>query len=152
MTRREFAGWVPAERHEHYDAQDNLTGYTVVIRESRIDDADRAEFLGLARFDREVAHGSCGFHPSIADDEDNVFTPETHTCPVCAGLAQWERVLHEQDEKAAKASPNAPARTPRPSDGRIPYMRFLSPDEAEQLKQSRGGDHGDSPRARSPRA
>lgn len=150
MTPRELSGWVPAERHEHYDAEDHLTGYTVVIRESRIDDADRAALLGLALFEDQVCR--CGFHPSIADDESNVFTPETHTCPVCAGLAQWERVLHDQDEKAAKATPDAPARASRPSDGRVPYMRFLSPHEAEQLLKSRGGEHGDSPRARSPRA
>ena len=150
MTPRELAGWVPAERHEPYDADDRLTGYTVVIRESRINDYDRTELLGLAMFEDQVCR--CGFHPSIADDDSNVFTPETRKCPVCAGEAQWDRMLHEQDEAASKAAPDAPARTPRPSDGRYPYMRFLSPDEAEQLKQTRGGEHGDSPRARSPRA
>lgn len=135
MTPRELSGWVPAERHEHFDAEGNLTGYTVVIRESRIDDADRASLLGLAMFEDQVCR--CGFHPSIADDDDNTFTPEARKCPVCAGEAQWSRMLSDEDEKASKAAPHAPPGAPRPSDGRYPYMRFLSPAEAEKVKQTR---------------
>ena len=144
MSPRELGGWTPSERHEHYDAEDNLTGYTVVIRESRIDDAGRSALLGLAHFEADVSAHRCGFHSSIALDKDNAFQPETVDCPVCAGLEQWERLLHEQDEKAAKANPDAPARAPRPSDGRVPYMRFLSPDEAEQIREdrTRGGIRG----------
>lgn len=135
MTPRELAGWVPAERHEHYDADDNLTGYTVVVRESRIDDADRAALLGLAMYEDQLS--PCGFHPSIASDEDNAFAPETVDCPVCAAMAQWERVLRAEDEKFAKDNPDAAPRTKRPSDGRFPYMRFLSPDEAAQMRTER---------------
>lgn len=140
MTPRELAGWVPAERHEHFDADDNLTGYTVVIRESRIDDADRAALLGLALFEDQTC--SCGFHPSIADDKENVFAAESRTCPVCAGRARQERELHERDAKAAKASPDAAASVPRPSDGVKPYMRWLSPNEAEQLRLNKPGGPG----------
>lgn len=150
MTPREFAGHVPTERHEHYDADDNLTGYTVVIRESRIDDSDRAALLGLAMFEAQVCR--CGFHPSLADDKENVFAAESRTCPVCAGYARQERELHERDQAAAKSAPDAPASARRPSDGVHPYMRLLSPDEAAELRASRGGEHGDSPRARNPRA
>lgn len=123
MTPRELAGWTPAERHEHYDAEDNLTGYTVVIRESRIDDADRRDLLALLRFRGEVCR--CGFHPSLTDPESgNTFQPETKKCPVCAGEAQWSRHLHAADEKHAKANEDAPPLSPRPSDGRHSYMRF----------------------------
>jgi hypothetical protein len=135
MTPRELAGWVPAERHEHYDADDNLTGYTVVIRESRINDDDRTSLLGLAMFEDQLCR--CGFHPSLTDDDDNMWEPGVRKCPVCAGEAQWDRMLHDEDEAAAKAAPDASGRAPRPSDGRHPYMRLLSPDEAAELRQTR---------------
>lgn len=152
MTPRELTGWVPSERHEHFDADDNLTGYTVVIRESRINDADVAALLGLAQFEAELTR--CGFHASIAKDTENGFVPETDYCPVCAGLEKWERIQREADAAWEKANPDAPPALSRPSDGRTPYMRFLSPDENEQLRQtrSRGGEHGNSPREGTPRA
>lgn len=124
MTPREFLGWVPAERHVHYDADGNQAGYTIVERESRIDDSDRAELLALAQHDAEV--GPCGYHPLIASDPTNTFTPETQVCPVCAAMDLWNRVLNEQDN----VPHDAPAKTPRPSDGRHSYMRMLTPEQA----------------------
>lgn len=94
-----------------------------------------AALLGLAEFEAGLTR--CGFHASIAKDLDNGFAPETDYCPVCAGLDQWERFQREEDEKWTKANPDAPARVARPSDGRIPYMRFLSPDEVAQLREGR---------------
>lgn len=135
MTPRELSGWVPAERHEHYDADDNLTGYTIVVRDSRIDDADRAALLGLAQFENEVC--GCGFHPSLADDKANVFAFETRECPVCAGHAQGDRKLQDQDRTFAEANPKTDPLTKRPSDGVHPYMRLLSPREAEELRAKR---------------
>lgn len=126
MTEREFSGWVPAERHVHYAADEvTVTGYTVVERESRIDDADRVELLALMQHDAEV--GPCGYHPVIATDPENVFTPETQKCPVCAAMAVWERVLNEQDT----VPHDAPAKQPRPSDGRHSFMRWMTPEQAE---------------------
>jgi hypothetical protein len=125
MTLREFSGWVPAERHLHFDADGNATGYTIVERESRIDDADRTELMALAQHDAAI--GPCGYHPIIAKDEANTFTPETDICPVCAAIDKWNRMLDEQDKKI---SPDAPATEPRPSDGRHSYMRMLSPEQA----------------------
>jgi hypothetical protein len=134
MTPREFSGHVPAEKHLHYDATGNLTGWTVVERESRIDDADRADLLGLARYELEVC--SCGYHPSIADDPENIFQPASKKCPVCGGLDVWHRILHEQDEQATPK--DAPPKQPRPSDGRKTYMRRLTPDEAARAAPAAG--------------
>lgn len=125
MTPREFSGWVPAERHTHYDTEGNPTGYTIVERESRIDDGDRVELLALAQYEAQLC--SCGWHPLVADDKDNVFTPEDRICPNCAGMAVWSRIHAEED---AKVPHNAPARTSRPSDGRHSYMRMLTPEQA----------------------
>lgn len=136
MTPRELSGWVPAEKHLHYDAEGALTGWTVVERESRIDDADRADLLGLARYEVEVC--SCGYHPSITHDPENGFMPESDVCPVCGGLDLQHRVLHEQDEKATPK--DAPAKKPRPSDGRKTYMRRMTPEEVTSRRESeRGG-------------
>jgi len=143
MTPREFSGWVPAERHEHYDPDGNLTGYTIVERESRIDDGDRAELLGLARYEAELC--MCGYHPSLTDpDAGNVFTPESRTCHVCGGMAVWQRIEHEQQ---AKTPHDAPPRTPRHLDGRHSYMRMLTPQEAEAAQASRGSAPETSPRS-----
>jgi hypothetical protein len=135
MTPRELAGWVPAERHEHFDADDNLTGYTIVIRESRIDDADRAALLGLAQFEAELS--PCGFHPSVASDPDNAWAFEVDECLVCAALAQGDRDLQDKDRKWSEANPNAAPRAKRPSDGQHGYMRFLSPHEAAVMREER---------------
>lgn len=115
---------MPSETHRHYDADGNLTGFTVVERESRVDDADRIEMLALARYEAEVC--DCGYHSSLTEDEANTFTPETHTCRVCGGQAVWNRILADQDQSVPH---DAPAKTPRPSDGRKSYMRMLTPEQ-----------------------
>ena len=117
MTPREFLGHVPAERHLHYDADGVLTGWTVVERESRIDDADRADLLGLGQFEAET--GPCGHHPATADDD---VTPRARVCPKCAGLDAWYRHLHAQDEKWAKEHEDAKPLDSRPSDGRQVFL------------------------------
>jgi hypothetical protein len=98
-----------------------------VERESRIDDVDRNDLLALAKYEAEICQ--CGFHPSIANDETNVFQPGTRTCPVCQGAAVWQRVLADGDEKAAKSNKDAPPTTPQPADGRHMFMRLMTPQE-----------------------
>jgi hypothetical protein len=128
MTGRELAGWVPAEKHTHYDKHGNETGYTIVERESRIDDADRTDLLALAQYEAEIC--ACGYHPSIAYDEANTFQPVDRKCPVCAGISTWGRVHQEADEAAGKSLKDAPPLTPRPWDGRHSYMQLVNPDKA----------------------
>lgn len=140
MTGRELSGWVPSETHTHYAPDGTtVTGYTVVERESRINDADRADLLALMQYQAAVC--DCGFHPSIATDTNNVFQPGSRVCPVCAGAAVWQRVLSDGDEKAT--SKDAPPTQPRPSDGRRAYMSLLSPQQAAAEREKRkGGEHG----------
>jgi hypothetical protein len=83
----------------------------------------------LAQHDAEVCR--CGWHPILADDKSNSFTPEVRVCPVCAGRAGWDRVLDEQD----KVPHDAPAKTARPSDGRHSYMRMLTPEQAAAVRE-----------------
>lgn len=131
MTPRELGGWVAEERHEHFDPDDNLTGYTIVTRESRLDDSDLVSMLALAQFEAEVC--SCGFHPLIARDKSNYFTPESQVCPVCAGQAQSDRMQHDRDKGHESDPPSAP----RPSDGRKMFMRLLTPEQVEAEREKR---------------
>lgn len=135
MTPRELSGWVPAERHEHYDPDDNLTGYTVVIREPRLDDADLGDLLGLTQYQREVC--ACGYHISVATDKSNFFAPETTKCPVCAGEAQFSRALRKQDETHAERHKSDAPMAPRPEDGRRAFMRLLTPEQVEAEREKR---------------
>jgi hypothetical protein len=141
MTPRELGGWVPAERHTHYDVDGNETGYTVVERESRIDDADRADLLALALYEAEVC--ACGYHASIANDASNDFQPGSRVCPVCAGASVWTRIQQEGDEAAQKSMKDAPAASPRPWDGRHSYMRLLTPQQAVAEREKRSVAEGE---------
>lgn len=134
MTGRELAGWVPTETHTHYDKHGNETGFTVVERESRIDDADRADLLALAQYEAELC--TCGYHPLIANDKTIDVSPVDKTCQVCAGISAWGRVHADADEKAADTLKGLPPTDPRPWDGRHSYMS-LTPQS-----KPKGGEHG----------
>lgn len=69
---------------------------------------------------------ACGIHQSLTADKANVFTFEKQTCPVCKGLAQYQRVLAAEDRSADDKVKDAPPATPRPSDGRRLFVRQLS--------------------------
>jgi hypothetical protein len=68
-------------------------------------------------------------HESLTADKSNVFTFDRRTCPVCKGLAQYQRILAAEDKSAEDKAKDAPPATPRPSDGRRLYVRQLSPVE-----------------------
>ena len=81
----------------------------------------------------------CGFHESLTGDEANGFEPGHRVCPVCAGSDQYQRMLADADERAAKRmGENPPPRTPRPADGRHQFVRMLSAVEFEERRASRG--------------
>jgi len=107
---------VPAERHTHYDAEGNETGYTVVERESRFSDADRAEFLALSFYERDLC-GDCGTSISLGEQDVDV-RPGTRHCTACAAIAGMSRILAVQDEAASERLQDAPPQEPRPGDGR----------------------------------
>jgi hypothetical protein len=138
-------GRVPSERHEHYDVDGNLTGFTVVVREPEWTDSDVRELLELADVEANSCSG-CGWHESMTGDRNNVFTPETDYCPVCAGRERWDRMQHASDAEWAKRHEKPRPSAPRPSDGRqSTRMTLLSPEEAERR---RGGGGGNQDRTR----
>lgn len=128
-----YLGRVPAERHEHYSADDQLTGYTLVIREPEWTDLDRQMIEELDAYERDVH--ACGHHKSVIHDPESGFEPKVDKCPVCAGVAVYSRVLQAEDEAARKKrGEKAPPTAPLPSDGRSWYMRMLTPAEAAERK------------------
>lgn len=83
---------------------------------------------GFVKFEEGLC--SCGWHESLTNDKANHFTFEDRVCPVCAGVAQYGRVLAERDEVAEKRlGEKAPARAKRPGDGRRTFTKMLGPDE-----------------------
>lgn len=144
-------GWEPSERHEHYDAEGNLTGYTVVTRDAEWDSNERNRMLALEMYEAQVC--DCGFHESVLSDPSNIIMPKPRVCPVCAGLDGYMRVLKADDDEWDKKHKDPSPAEKRPSDGRRVSLQHLSPAEAEAERQKRkgGGQRGNSPRARSPR-
>lgn len=129
-----------SERHEHFDAEGNLTGFTVVHREPEWLDSDVRELLELADVEAHSCPG-CGWHESLTGDKSNTFTPKNDVCPVCAGRTRWDRMQAHDDQQWERKHEGAPAAQPRPSDGRLPTrMTLLSPDEADKRRGGAGGD------------
>lgn len=134
ISPRRLLGWEPAERHEQYDADGNLVGFTVVVREPEWSDDDRNRLLALGLYEDGVC--DCGFHESVATDMTNHFTFENRTCPLCRGGARWARMQAADDDTQRKAhGENPPPGTPDPADGRRTYTKLLSPAEVEQMRR-----------------
>lgn len=129
-----------SERHEHFDPDGNLTGFTVVHREPEWLDSDVRELMELADVESHSCP-KCGWHESLTGDRSNVFTPENDHCPVCAGRDRWDRMLNAQDKSWHERHKDARAAEPRPDDGRGPTrMILLSPEEAERRRGGGGGN------------
>lgn len=138
ISEKTLLGWVPEERHEHYDAEGNLTGYTVVTRESEWDDRQRDRMLALAYYRRGVC--ACGFHESLTSDKGNHFTFETKVCPVCRGAAKMARIQDAADNESDRTlGENPPAMISRAGDGRRTFIRQLSPLEVAAASESQSG-------------
>jgi hypothetical protein len=134
VSYRRLHGWEPTERHEHFGADGNLTGWTVVTREPEWDDAERNRLLALAQYEAECH--DCGFHWSVLDDPGNVFMPEFKTCPVCRGATRFSRIQDNADKAMREQNKDNPI-APDPADGRNLFMRQLSADEAAAMREGR---------------
>lgn len=77
--------------HEHFDADGNPTGTTVVTRESMWDDESRGRALRLHEYERSICGCGCGLPRRIAHDPKQVFKVETTTCRASKARAQVER-------------------------------------------------------------
>lgn len=96
MTLRRFNGWEPVETHIHYDADDNVTGRTEVVREPEWDDEQRALALDMTDYDRMTCRG-CGGHylrtrdKTVARDVQDV----EDFCLDCDAIAKVRKAHHK---------------------------------------------------------
>ena len=85
--------------HDHYDANDVRTGYTVVERESPWDDETRARAVALTDYESSFCGCGCGQPRDVAYDKNQAFKVETFTC--YAGRAR-DRVSRQDHEAAER--------------------------------------------------
>lgn len=95
----------------------------VAEAEPEWDDLQRDRMAGLAIFERGVH--TCGFHLSLTTDRENHFGIEEDVCLVCAATERYDRIRTDADKRAMKqmGGDDAPLGAPRPSDGRITYVK-----------------------------
>lgn len=88
--------------HEHFDADGNLTGTTVITRESEWDDETRERVLALAAHEDLICRCGCGL-PMSQSHQKSPFLVDTYTCYAGRAVARRKR----EDEEKAKADPNS---------------------------------------------
>lgn len=93
---RRFNGWEAAERHDHFDSDGALTGYTIVTREPEYDDEQRQAVLDRIAFSRQIHHG-CGNH--VADSMNPTVSRTTDhypaVCEDCRAIEHDRKVWHK---------------------------------------------------------
>jgi hypothetical protein len=77
--------------HEHFDADGNLTGTTVVTRESMWDDESRGRALRLAEFEAGKCPCGCGLPAKVSTSKTVGMTVDTFTCYASRALAMEKR-------------------------------------------------------------
>ena len=83
--------------HEHYDVENNLTGTTVVTRESLWDDASRARAFRLFEYDKSI-DSETGL-PIEDAYRDQPFLVEHRTVNYAARAIARKRAEHAEDHK-----------------------------------------------------
>lgn len=107
---------------------------TIVTREPEWDDAERDKLEALEAYEAGVC-SDCGVHQSLTDPSKHFYTFEDSVCPVCASVAQYSRVQADRDRIAEeRLGDNPPPQIPRPGDGRRTYIRRMTDDEVEQIR------------------
>lgn len=91
---------MPAEVHEHFDADENLTGTTVVHRESEWDDETRARALALAEWESTLCGCGCGRPILETSRPDQAYLVHTYTCMADKAIQKVRRQDRAKHEKS----------------------------------------------------
>lgn len=117
--------------HQHYDPDDNLTGYTIITRESPWDDESRRRALALAEYENSICQCGCGLPVDVAFDDAQAFKVDTIVCRAGKAKAQVERKTREAHEK----DPNGAW-----SDGLYHYVVPVDDDRPAEKRRGARGD------------
>lgn len=85
--------------HEHYTAADELTGYTIITRESAWDADSRGRALRLQEHKDSICGCGCG-QPIAVAYEERPFKVDKFTCYAGRAKAQVERKWREDNENS----------------------------------------------------
>ena len=129
-------GRVPEERHTHYDADGNMTGWTVVEREPYWLPSDYSGIEALREYRSQTC--SRGHHEFYRQHEADLhLTFAQKTCWICKAIDQHDRGQQAADERFEKGLGEKPSPiAPRPADGRETFIRFKPPEGEDD----RGGE------------
>lgn len=108
--------------HEHFDAEGNKTGYTIVTRESLWDDDSRGRALRLQAYEDSIDAASN--IPAAEAFKDQTFDVTTHTNHAARLLAVERRRLQKEAEKG-----NGGKAPEGWDDGLVLQVRPLTDDE-----------------------
>ena len=89
---------MPTEVHQHYDANDQLTGYTVVTRESAWDADTRGRALRLQEYEDSICGCGCGLPVAVAQ-QPRPFKVDKFTCYAGRALQQTRDAEAEQAKR-----------------------------------------------------
>jgi hypothetical protein len=117
--------------HEHFDADGNLTGTTVVTREPEWDDQSRGRALRLAEYEDGMCGCGCNQPVSVAYDKTQVFVVDKFTCYAGRAMEQVKRTQSEAAEQQKLP--------PGHDDGVHMYVRPHDPQRDKPLRPPTGG-------------
>lgn len=89
---------MPTEVHEHYDADGNYTGKTVVTRESEWDDETRERALNLTAYDESLCACGCGL-PVTESHKDQPYKVHAIRCYARRALDKRKRQAAEEAKR-----------------------------------------------------
>lgn len=96
-----FDGWTPREVHEHFDADGNLTGRTVVTREAEWDESSRERAIELDDVERGTCPCGCGQPLEETRRGDLAWKVDHFTCGARRAV---EKVRAKDQEEAKQAN------------------------------------------------
>lgn len=90
---------MPTEVHEHFDADGNPTGHTVVTRESPWDDTSRDRALALHAYETDMCKCGCGRPASESYGTTQSYKVHSFFCAAGRAIEQIRRRDKEQAER-----------------------------------------------------
>jgi hypothetical protein len=85
--------------HEHYDAEGELTGTTVVTRESAWDEDSRARAVALQTYEADLCKCGCGQPASEAYDPTQVYKVDSFVCQAARAIELGKKEIAKKAEQ-----------------------------------------------------